>query len=277
MLFLYVLIAIHVAPVLILLALKIISLPYGGVLKELRALEDVDDETKAVAEESFKRAFKLELKTLIFDITAPVVTFYVLMFVKREANELPKPFRYWWDNNVSLNGDGWWVVRGDQVIDLRDMDWNDVKPTDILVSYNELNPLGNAYYARRHKPRDFMARWRFIGWRNRASLLAKNLGPLIESRPVIVSGQRKIDRDNPGYLLIRYKDFIHFKSLVKIGPIVRIRSYGYKLEYALQWNDGVVDKVPAIATGLSFKSGKNLWQNLKQQIKNRINAILKKR
>ena len=159
-LLLYIFIGLHVVPILLTATLKLISYPYFSVAKEIRGITDIDDETKEAAIHSMKTALKLDFKSFIYDVTAPVVLFYVFLFLKEEANELPKLFKKW-DNNVSINGDGHWVIRGDQVIDLRDLGWENVNESDILVSYAELYPLGNAYYAKRFKPRSFMARWIF--------------------------------------------------------------------------------------------------------------------
>jgi hypothetical protein len=247
----------HILQMLAILVFKLISLPNKKVIQEIYDLEDIDDNTKAEAVLCMREARRLDIKSLFYDVTAPVVTFYVLLFTSKKANNLPKMFRRW-DNNVSLNGDGHWVIREDKsVVDLRDLQWKNFNPeTDTLVPYSAEPALGKAYYARWFEPRQFIPRWIFIGIRNRASLYAKELGPMINERPVLLSGSLDIDRKTGGHFLIKYGKNYHYKSLTVGKFLTTIRSYGVKLEYAMKWHDGVKDKVPPVAIGVSYKTSK---------------------
>lgn len=90
----------------------------------------------------------VSLLVLIPDLLAPLVVPVALLFTKREDNQLPWLFR-WWDNDKSINGD-----------------WPE---------YQDPNYQGTTYYAN-YPPRSFMARYIWLGLRNRASYLALILG-----------------------------------------------------------------------------------------------------
>lgn len=245
--------SLHVIIPLVLLVLRLISVSPKSVIKEIYNLEEIDDNKKAMAVLCMKEAKRLDLKTLFYDCTAPVVTFYVLMFTKRDATVLPEFFKRW-NNNVSINGDGHWVRRGDVVFDLRTISWEEFNPeTDVLIPYDSEEQLGNAYYCKWFKPKDFLARWVFIGVRNRASWYSRSLGPYIPSRPTLLLGDLNLTKHNPGKFLIQHGNNFHYKSIKKVGCFYIIRSYGMKLEYAMKWNDDFHDTVPATAIGFSFK------------------------
>ena len=111
---------------------------------------------------------------LPFGMLAPIVMLFVLPFVKKEADRLPKLF-WFWDNNISINGDG----------------WAKQSPDGTWVPYGHESYTGDAYYAKGHHPRSFWARYVWLGWRNRASKLAEKLG-------IVVTPELNADRQKWG-------------------------------------------------------------------------------
>ena len=220
------------------------------VLDEIDAL-DLDASTKAALKSCCASAKVADNKVRFYDLSAPIVMLLVLPFVKREANQLPKLFSAW-DNNVSLNGDGygWQDPETGEWFDIR------VKPAPVvvpLVSHSDPAYGGDCYYARGHHPRSFWARYVWVGLRNRASMLSVKLGRDVAARPVVVSGDPTIHRHGPyGYFVLRHEYTFHYKSIRAFGPFALTRSYGYKLEIPFKSPEGV-GRAAAVAIGRSLK------------------------
>lgn len=244
----------HVAPVLLLIAARLLSSSPRGAIAELMALTDVSIGDRAAAVACIDRAQTAERKTFWPDVTAPVVVFYALLFTPRSADKLPAWARKW-DNNVSLNGDG-------EALRLPDGSWVNLRDGvelrggERVYRYDDPEYTGTAYYARAFHPRSFIARWVWVGWRNRASALSVSLGVDVSERPVCISGSTDIGRAKPGHFLLKCGDTYHYKSFRHWGALCLIRSYGAKLEYALYRPEGQFGRVPHIAIGRSYKGGK---------------------
>ena len=108
----------------------------------LWSLKGVEVEHKRRASKSFLIASLKGLVVLPFGMLAPIVMLFVLPFVKKEADRLPKLF-WFWDSNISINGDGWAKQR----------------PDGTWVPYGHESYTGDAYYAKGHHPRSFWARY----------------------------------------------------------------------------------------------------------------------
>ncbi len=74
-------------------------------------LPDVPMAHRRAAALSFLRASVRGLLMLPIDLLAPVVVFFALLQTRPEDNALPRWAR-WWDNDVSISGDGYAVLRG---------------------------------------------------------------------------------------------------------------------------------------------------------------------
>ena len=160
---------------------------------------------------------------------------------KRDAEQLPSLFRKW-DNDSSLNGDGWghfidgkWIraVEGQH-------------PGVPWVSYSDPTYSGDAYYAKGHHPRSFWARYIWVGWRNRASKMSRDLGIMATKRNIkLLAGTLDINSAKEGYFLLQHGDEYHYKSAKRIGPFMMIRSLGFKLEirYKMYAEEGLVAAV----------------------------------
>lgn len=230
-----------------------------AVADAVRSLTDVSEATKTDALACMQDAYDADERTVIYDVTAPLVMLLVLPFVKRSANRLPRLFRKW-DNNVSINGDGEAVLRDGQWINLRDIGWTP-EPGEQAITYDDPAYTGDAYYAKGRHPRSFWARYIWLGWRNRASQLSVDLGRDVAARPVCISGDMTASRSKPGHFLLRDGDTYHYKSFEKVRLLgmdwALIRSYGYKLELAMYRPETDLGRVAAVAIGWSLKRWKN--------------------
>ena len=133
----------HAAPVLLLIAAKLLSSSPRGAIAELMALADVSIGDRAAAVTCIDRAQAAEHKTFWPDVTAPVVVAYALLFTPRSADKLPAWARKW-DNNVSLNGDGEAVYRDGRWLDLRNGEA--ARPGEHVYRYDDPVYDGKAYY-----------------------------------------------------------------------------------------------------------------------------------
>lgn len=196
-------------------------------------------------------AYAANRRTWPYDMTAPLVTAVALLLTPRSANHLPRWARKW-DNNVSLNGDGEVVLRDGQWVNLRDIGWMP-EHGERVYTYDDPAYTGDAYYAKGHHPRSWWARWVWVGWRNRASQLSKDLGEPVTERPVCISGNPDIHRNGPyGHFLLKSGNCYHYKSINRWHGLALIRSYGYKLEIVRNSQDGT-GLAAAVAIGRSLK------------------------
>lgn len=224
-----------------------------------RALFDlpgVTDADKVAAWQDMTAAFKADLKTLPYDYGAPLVTAIALIGLPGAATKLPRWARRW-DNNVSINGDAQAVFRDGAWLDLRN--GNEARPGERVYTYDDEMYDGKAYYAKRLHPRGYVARWVWLGVRNRASALSQQLGREVVEYPQVLSGARNLDSGTEGHFLLRAGDSYQFKSVTKTRIAGRdwavIRSCGHKLEIAMMHASGW-DKAAAVAIGWSAKRWK---------------------
>ena len=223
------------------------------VLSEIDAL-DLPADTKAAIRADCAAAQKADQRTWWYDLSAPLVMLLVLPFVPRSADRLPRLFARW-DNNVSLNGDGHgWLDDAGQWHHGRD--GAPRPPGAHLYSYDDPLYGGDAYYAEGHHPRSFWARYVWVGLRNRASQLSVEYGVEVAERPVCISGDPAIHRNGPyGHFVLAHQGHYHYKSMRRLGPLVVIRSYGYKLEIVRNSPTGT-GRAAAVAIGRSLKRRK---------------------
>lgn len=199
----------------------------------------------------FDRARRIDQRVRIYDATAPLVVAIALLFTRRSAERLPRMFARW-DNDASLNGDGWGqLVDGKWVRAVEGQ-----HPGVPWVSYSDAAYTGDAYYAPGHHPRSYWARYVWLGWRNRASKLSRDLGVVARKDDItLLSGDLAIGTRLAGHFLLRHGDTYHYKSVRRIGRFVLIRSLGFKLEirYKMQAAEG---PVAAVLIPVSLKGWK---------------------
>lgn len=200
-------------------------LMYPRAIAAFRALGlPADVQASAVA--CFDRARAIDRSVRPYASLAPVVVPVALLFTPRSANALPSWARRW-DNNVSINGDSSGWQRGDGTwVQARD-EWNS---SATLVSYDDPAYGGDAYYCRGHHPRSWLARWVWVGWRNRCSTLSRDRGvPVRRCDVVNLVGEQNLSTSQMGAFVARAGDAYHYKEHSKLGPFVFIRSLGFKL------------------------------------------------
>lgn len=244
----------------------------SAVKRCIQALPDVVEADRAAAVQCMDRALRADWRTRFFDLSAPLVMLLVLPFVSRSANKLPRLFSPW-DNNISMNGDsgGVWILAGHPEfiryasvgdgawVDYHDvLDWEAVQGC-LMVSYDDERYGGDAYYAKGWHPRSWWARWVFIGWRNRATKLALDLGVAVNGPIELISGTLDISTSSAGHFLLRCGDAYHFKSIERVRILgrdfARTRSYGFKLEIAVK-SPKESARVAVVAIGWSAKAWK---------------------
>lgn len=221
---------------------------YPKAIKEFKDL-NLPNSDEAVA--CFERVRQIDRSVRLYDASAPLVMLIALLFTPRSAEKLPKIFSKW-DNDVSINGDGWgqfvdgkWV-RADSGA-YPDVPW---------VSYSDPAYTGDAYYAKGHHPRSYWARYIWLGWRNRASKISQEKGIVAKKADIeLVSGDIDVGTRKEGYFFLKHGNDYHYKSFKRIGKFVMIRSIGFKLEirFKMSKEEGIV---AAVMIPISFKRWK---------------------
>ena len=225
---------------------------YPRAIREFRGVGLPDGDIEA-AVYCFDAARKADRKARLYDASAPLVAAVALLFTRRDAERLPRLFRKW-DNDASLNGDGW-----GQLVDGK---WHradaDKYPDVPWVSYSDPAYTGDAYYAPGHHTRSYWARYVWLGWRNRASKLSLDLGITARKDGIEpVAGDVGIGTRKEGFFFLRHGVDYHYKSVRRIGPFVLIRSLGYKLEIRYK-SDRPEGPAAAVLIPISFKRWKGV-------------------
>lgn len=188
------------------------------------------------------------------DLLAPLVVTLALLQTPRAANALPRWAR-WWDNDVSINGDGWAVKRGGQWVRVV----GNELPGEVAVPYGAPEYDGDAYYAPGHHPRSTWARFVWLGLRNRASALAVRLGHQVQPADLLDAdtwGDEATNRDRAGWC-VRRNGAVYQLSIVRpIGAGLCLRvNCGHKLDLVRRWGRDVAIVVCITASVLRFKGG----------------------
>lgn len=201
---------------------------------------------------SLLRAAWRGLLMLPADLLAPVVVPLALLLTPREANALPRWAR-WWDNDVSINGDGWAVKRAGQWVRVV----GNELPGEVAVPYTAPAYDGDAYYAPGHHPRSFWARWMWLGLRNRASALAVRLGHQVQTADLIDAdtwGDPATNRDHAGWCVRRNGPVYQLSIVRPIGAGLCLRvNCGHKLDLVRRWGRDVAMVVNISFSVLSWK------------------------
>jgi hypothetical protein len=162
---------------------------------------------------------------IIPNLTAPVVVPIALLFCKWESEKLPRLF-WWWDNNVSMNGDNadWQVVDG--------VPQPAPYPLEDTPEVRAKN-----YWLKGHHPRSFLSRYVWLGLRNRGSKLSEALGVSLAPRDHDreLWGTDPIGQGVQGWALYRAGDAYQLHWIKKAGPLEFRASTGYKIWARNQW------------------------------------------
>lgn len=195
----------------------------------------------------FIGAWLKNILTIIPDLLAPVVVPIALLFTKYEDNKLPKLFE-WWDNDASINGDGWAVVRNGN--------WVRVTGNHLLsetpIQYGDPNYTGDAYYCEGHHPRSFYARWVWLGLRNRASRLSQILGYKHDKNDKVERWSEGTPTLNDYWTFTKVNNKFRYYEELPVGGGYYLRlHYGYKVP---QYEDRPA--APLVAIGFSLRKQK---------------------
>lgn len=201
---------------------------------------------------SLLRAAARGLLMLPADLLAPLVVPIALLQTPRTANALPR-WAHWWDNDVSINGDGWAVLRAGQWVRVQ----GDELPGEVAMPYTDPAYTGDAYYAPGHHPRSAWARWVWLGLRNRASALAARLGHAMQPEDLLDAdtwGDEATNRDHAGWCVRRNGPVYQLSIVRPIGAGLCLRvNTGHKLDLVRRWGRDVAIVVNVTASVLRWK------------------------
>ncbi|QIL80813.1 hypothetical protein G7047_29385 [Diaphorobacter sp. HDW4A] len=156
-------------------------------------------------------------------LLAPIVVPIALLFTKWGDDKLPRLFR-WWDNDVSINGDAGLTWSPDLVTGIG-------KP-DRVPEDNAADVIALCYWAKGHHPRSYWARLVWLGWRNRASWLAAQLGVKSDlAGPVQSWGNTDAGREIEGWYLLENAGVYQFFRSKRLGKFCLRTNYGYKVNH----------------------------------------------
>jgi hypothetical protein len=202
------------------------------------------------------------LRTLRDHVIAPFVLLIPLMRLPREADDLPDSLAYW-RNNVGINGDGYGWCDADGR-------WHqcavEKEPPDVTaVRYGDPDYGGDAYYAPGHHPRSWYARWIWLAWRNVATGRQQEIGPLIQTRPILLAGSTMDNVYEPGFALYwngaAGDDAAYqWRSVNRWGPLALWCNVGAKLGVAYSYPEVMPCRAMLTATwrALRFASDSSL-------------------
>lgn len=212
----------------------------------LESLEGVPKEHKLRAIECFKEAAELDARVMWYDLSAPFVVPFILLFTKWEDERLA----FWDDiygNNADfrrsdgtlvggINGDnyGVWETLADGTSEPKRIPIEDTPEARSL-----------AYWVNgKHHPRSFYARWVWLGLRNRASKASYALG--VDMRPINADRESwgdklTIGRSHEGTILYRCGDKYQLYSIKFVSETKCIRvNVGYKVWMSMLHKDAYI-------------------------------------
>lgn len=179
--------------------------------------ESLHKQALAGLQEARARARKLRP----YKWSAPLVMAFVVPFLRWDAEKLPRLFSRW-DNDVSLNGDPWgWAQAADGT-------WYRPAPLEDTPEARD-----KCYWAKGHHPRSRWARYVWLGWRNRASLYAAQLGVPATSDAIVTHGDPTISKSRAGAVAYQFGPYWQIMAVTKVGPFAIRRNVGYKLNNVL--------------------------------------------
>jgi len=186
-----------------------------NLLKYLQAA-GVPETLQPEALASLERAKDIASEVSPYKSSAPFVMAVVVPWLKWGAEKLPAMFSKW-DNDISLNGDPWpWAQRADG-------SWYRQAPLEDTPEAR-----AQCYWAKGHHPRSRWARYVWLGWRNRASKLAHDLGAP-SGAPIALWGDDKVGRSHAGVCVYRMGDCWQIMSVERYGPVIVRRNVGWKI------------------------------------------------
>lgn len=197
----------------------------------------VPEEMHAEALACFKRAKKKSVPAQIAGLFAPIVVAFLILTRQLKWNDDNVPKWVWWyDNNVSINGDGWGTLLPDgSCLNYTDHELV-AAGKGIPLHYGDPRYTGDAYYAKGHHPRSAWARFIWLGFRNRASALAQAQGEAFDPKvtPTVWS-KGDLEKDGEQYKIVYSSGLWNFdqRRMVFFGKLKMRRNVGFKIENAI--------------------------------------------
>ena len=185
----------------------------------------------------FKRAKKKSVPATIAGLFAPIVIAFLILTrqLKWNDNNVPK-WAWWYDNNISINGDGWGTLLPDGTC-LYYTDHELIAAgKGEAISYSDPRYTGTAYYAKNSHPRSAWARFVWLGFRNRASALAQAQGEAFDPKVTpTVWAKGDLEKDGEQYKIVYSSGLWNFdqRRMVFFGKLKMRRNCGFKIENAI--------------------------------------------
>jgi hypothetical protein len=200
------------------------------------------------ASHSIEKGMKATKGLWIYSLSAPIVVPIALLGCTWESEKLPNWARKW-DNNVNLNGDNGDRIdeTGDGVADVIRQPLEDT-PEVRARTYWGWGPLKGKIH-----PRSFLARWIWIGFRNRGKQAFVDRGVHIdEGTKLVTTGVLGVRGVSEGDVAREMDGLWHYHSVKRKWKFFcEIEQRGWKVQN--------VDEVNRIAIPVSYKSYK-LWK-----------------
>lgn len=253
MILVYLILAVHILPVVAIAAVELLGAWPARIRKDIGAIEGLSGLQCIEALDCMQDAYRAALKRTLFSATAPVAVFYALLFTRRADNRLPRLF-WRWDNNKSINGDGHYVRRGGKLVHVRYLGWK-TEPGEQLIYPDDpgLDKTARAYWAKAFHPRDFIARWVWLGLRNRASKYIWDTGVVAAGAKVIAGDSAVLNDDSHGWVLLQAGSHYQYYALKRKGRFTLRQSYGVKLSYVR--DKEMPQRLPYTAIAYSLRKG----------------------
>jgi hypothetical protein len=186
-----------------------------NLLKYLQAA-GVPETLQPEALASLQRAEEIASHVAPYKWSAPLVMAWVVPRLAWDAEALPARYAKW-DNDIGINGDPWpWAQRADGT-------WYRPAPLDDTPEARAM-----CYWAEGHHPRSKWARYVWLGWRNKASKLAYDLGAPIGA-PIALWGDENVGRTHPGVCVYRMGEHWQIMAVERHGPVIVRRNVGWKI------------------------------------------------
>lgn len=223
------------------IAKKYASVPF----ELLNAMTDVPLEHKERAAECFKEVARLDRSVMWYDLSAPFVVPFILLFTKRDAERLAFLDHIYGNNVEFMRNDGVLVggINGDNFGQWELTPEGSSQPKRVPLEDSPAVRSMAYWVDGKYHPRSFIARWVWLGFRNRASKASYNLG--VDMRPIDHDRESWGDvktrgRLHEGVVLHRCGDHYQLYSIKFAGENVIRVNVGYKVWQSMHHKDAYI-------------------------------------
>lgn len=202
----------------------------------------------ASAEYSIQKGMNRAKGLWVYSLTAPLVVPIALLWCKWDSEKLPNWARKW-DNNVNLNGDNgdWLDVDANGDPDTIQMPLEDT-PEVRARCYWGWGPMEGKIH-----PRSFLARWIWIGFRNRGKQAFVDKGVHIErGKKLVTTGEPGIRGQKSGAVVRELDGYFHYHAVTQVWKY-------FCLTEQRGWKVQNLDAINRVAIPVSYRAIK-LWK-----------------